>query len=85
MSMHRSLKSASKIVSKRNVLKRFERIDQLKANGKWKEGDPGYWTPQDQTGRKLRAFLLPRHALPSAFRNSWPNAVWALVATANPS
>jgi small basic protein (TIGR04137 family) len=24
---------------KRNVLKRFERIDQLKSVGKWKEGD----------------------------------------------
>jgi len=41
MSQHTSLKSARKIVAKRNVLKRFERIDLLRARGKWKEGDRG--------------------------------------------
>ncbi len=39
MSMHRSLKSASKIAAKRNVLKRYERIDLLQARGQWKPGD----------------------------------------------
>ena len=39
MSQHSSLKSASKIKVKRNVLKRFERVDILKSNGEWKEGD----------------------------------------------
>jgi len=39
MSQHPSLKSASKIAAKRNVLKRFERVDILKKRGKWKEGD----------------------------------------------
>jgi small basic protein (TIGR04137 family) len=39
MSMHRSLKSASKIATKRNVLKRYERIDVLRARGQWKAGD----------------------------------------------
>ena len=37
MSQHPSLKSASKITVKRNVLKRFERIDTLREQGKWKE------------------------------------------------
>lgn len=39
MSRHRSLKSASTLVAKRNVLKRLERIELLKKRGKWKAGD----------------------------------------------
>ena len=39
MSMHPSLKSASKIMAKRNVLKRFERVELLKKRGQWKEGE----------------------------------------------
>jgi small basic protein (TIGR04137 family) len=39
MSQHRSLKGASTIAAKRNVLKRFERVDLLKKRGQWKEGD----------------------------------------------
>lgn len=39
MSMHRSLKGASKITAKRNVLKRFERVELLKKRGQYKQGD----------------------------------------------
>lgn len=39
MSKHPSLKSASKIKMRRNVLKRFERVNILKADGRWKEGE----------------------------------------------
>jgi small basic protein (TIGR04137 family) len=46
MSQHPSLKSASKIKVKRNVLKRFERIDILKSAGKWKEGDRALGLPK---------------------------------------
>jgi small basic protein (TIGR04137 family) len=46
MSQHRSLKAASKIGAKRNVLKRFERIDLLKARGKWKDGDRALGLPK---------------------------------------
>jgi small basic protein (TIGR04137 family) len=46
MSMHPSLKSASKIQTKRNVLKRFERIDIMRKDGKWKEGDRAYGLPK---------------------------------------
>ena len=46
MSQHASLKLASKIRAKRNVLKRFERIDLLKSRGKWKEGDRGQGLPK---------------------------------------
>ena len=39
MSMHRSLKGSTKIHERRNVMKRYERIDILRKNGRWKEGD----------------------------------------------
>ena len=39
MSQHRSLKGASTIAAKRNVLKRFERVELLKRRGQWKAGD----------------------------------------------
>lgn len=39
MSIHRSLRSASTLGAKRNVLKRFERTELLKKRGEWKEGD----------------------------------------------
>jgi len=38
MSRHPSFGKSTKSVTKRNVLKRFERIDKLKKLGKWKEG-----------------------------------------------
>jgi small basic protein (TIGR04137 family) len=39
MSQHRSLKGASTITAKRNVLKRFERVELLRKRGQFKEGD----------------------------------------------
>lgn len=39
MSQHPSLKSKNTTGAKRNVLKRFERIELLHKRGKWKEGD----------------------------------------------
>jgi small basic protein (TIGR04137 family) len=39
MSQHRSLKGAATIAAKRNVLKRFERVEVLKRRGQWKSGD----------------------------------------------
>lgn len=39
MSQHRSLKGASTIAAKRNVLKRFERVELLKKRGQFKTGD----------------------------------------------
>ena len=41
MSQHASLKGKGAIASKRNVLKRFERVNLLQARGQWKEGDRG--------------------------------------------
>lgn len=49
MSQHQSLKSAVKIMTKRNVLKRFERVDLLKSRGKWKDGDRGVGLPKTKS------------------------------------
>src|SRR6266540_4256335 len=38
MSQHRSLKGVSTIAARRNVLKRFERVELLKKRGQWKKG-----------------------------------------------
>ena len=39
MSQHSSLRAASTSGAKRNVMKRFERIEVLKKRGQWKPGD----------------------------------------------
>ena len=39
MSQHRSLQGASGLVVKRNVLKRFERVEVLRKRGQWKVGE----------------------------------------------
>lgn len=39
MSQHNSLKSGGGLVIKRNVLKRFERVELLRKRNQWKAGD----------------------------------------------
>jgi small basic protein (TIGR04137 family) len=39
MSQHRSLRATGTMSAKRNVLKRFERVELLKKRGQWKAGD----------------------------------------------
>jgi small basic protein (TIGR04137 family) len=39
MSQHRSLQGISGLVVKRNVLKRFERVEVLRKRGQWKAGE----------------------------------------------
>jgi small basic protein (TIGR04137 family) len=39
MSQHRSLRAAATTGAKRNVLKRFERVELLKKRNQWKPGD----------------------------------------------
>lgn len=46
MSLHKSLKGSSKIQLKRNVLKRFERVDKLKKEGRYNEGEPVLGLPK---------------------------------------
>lgn len=49
MSQHSSLKSASKIATKRNVLKRFERVDLMQKRGKWNENMRGTGLPKTKS------------------------------------
>ncbi len=49
MSMHSSLKSATRLAAKRNVLKRYERIDAMRKKGKWKEGDRAFGLPKTKS------------------------------------
>ncbi len=46
MSLHPSLKTGGAIKSKRNVLKRYERINILQEEGKWKKGDKALGLPK---------------------------------------
>ncbi len=46
MSLHRSLKGSTKIRVKRNVLKRYERIDHMITANKWKPGDKVFGLPK---------------------------------------
>jgi small basic protein (TIGR04137 family) len=39
MALHRSLRAVATMGGKRNVLKRFERVELLKKRGQWKTGD----------------------------------------------
>ncbi|MFM1549656.1 MAG: small basic protein [Lentisphaeria bacterium] len=49
MSMHRSLKGSTKILARRNVMKRYERIDILRKTGRWKEGDKVIGLPKTKS------------------------------------
>lgn len=46
MSVHSSLRSKGATAMRRNVLKRFERIDLLQQRGKWKKGDRALGLPK---------------------------------------
>ena len=46
MSVHPSLKTRGAIGAKRNVLKRYERIDLLKETGKYREGEKVWGLPK---------------------------------------
>ena len=39
MSQHTSFRGTTTVGAKRNVLKRFERVEILRKRGQWKEGD----------------------------------------------
>lgn len=49
MSIHSSLRSNDKIAVKRSVLKRFERIDLLKKQGKFKDGQKVWNLPKTKS------------------------------------
>ncbi len=46
MSIHSSLRNNDNVIVKRNVLKRYERVDLLKKQGKLKEGQRAWNLPK---------------------------------------
>ncbi len=46
MSIHPSLKTKGAVSERRNVLKRYERIDLLKKEGRYKDGDRAWGLPK---------------------------------------
>ncbi|MBI5688102.1 MAG: small basic protein [Verrucomicrobia bacterium] len=46
MGLHSSLKSSGTLKAKRNVLKRFERVELMKKRGQWKAGDRVFGLPK---------------------------------------
>ena len=46
MSIHSSLRNNENVAVKRNVLKRYERVDALKKLGKYKEGQRVWGLPK---------------------------------------
>ena len=49
MSIHSSLRSNDKIAVKRSVLKRYERIEVLKKQGKFKDGQRAWGLPKTKS------------------------------------
>ena len=46
MSVHPSLKTNGAVSARRNVFKRFERIEQLKKEGRFQDGDKAWGLPK---------------------------------------
>lgn len=46
MSVHPSLKTKGAVSERRNVMKRYERIDQLKKEGRFADGDKAWGLPK---------------------------------------
>jgi len=70
MSLDRSLKIKGALTRHRNVLSRAERIEQLKDEEKWQEGDPVLGLPKvahrkSHAGKKEKA-ALAKEAAPEA-------------------
>ena len=68
MSQHASLKGSGKITSKRNVLKRFERVNLLQKRGEWKEGSRGLGLKQTKPEAQENFFLSQTEASGSCVR-----------------
>ena len=68
MSQHPSLQGASGIVLKRNVLKRFERLELLRKRGQWKAGDRvmGLRKTKDRKSTRLNSSHIPLSRMPSS-------------------
>ncbi|MFA6814833.1 MAG: small basic protein [Lentisphaeria bacterium] len=49
MSIHPSLKTKGAVTEKRNVMKRYERVNQLKKEGRYKDGERVWGLPKTKS------------------------------------
>ena len=54
MSIHKSLRQKDTLVCARSVLSRWERLEKLKDQGRWKDGDAVLGLPKVRTKWKVR-------------------------------
>jgi small basic protein (TIGR04137 family) len=62
MTMHKSLRSRGMMAGQRSVLSRWERIEKLKAGGRWHDGDKVVGLPKVRTKFKVRRKTAPAAA-----------------------
>jgi small basic protein (TIGR04137 family) len=55
MSIHKSLKLKNTLMRQRSVLSRWERIEKLKSEDRWQEGDSVLGLPKVRTKFKVRS------------------------------
>ncbi len=55
MSIHSSLKISGALVGRRSVWTRVERLQALKKEGRWQDGDPVIGLPKVRTGFKSKS------------------------------
>lgn len=55
MSIHKSLKLKNALIRPRSVLTRWERIEKLRAEERWSDGDPVTGLPKVRTKFKVRS------------------------------
>jgi small basic protein (TIGR04137 family) len=66
MSLHKSLTIKGKLVRQRNVFSRAERIEILRKERRFKEGDSVFGLPKVRTGVKLKKAKAKKEAVPTA-------------------
>jgi small basic protein (TIGR04137 family) len=66
MSLHKSLVTKGKLVRQRNVFTRTERLEILKKDRRWKEGDSVFNLPKVKTAIKVKKAKVKKEAAEGA-------------------
>jgi len=80
MSIHKSLRQKDTLVRARSVLSRWERLEKLKDQGRWKDGDAVLGLPKVRTKWKIRK--RKKEAAPAAGAAAVPGAAPAAAGAA---
>ncbi len=85
MSLHKSLVTKGKLVRQRNVYSRGERLDILKKDRRWKDGDSVFGLPKVRTSVKVKKAKAKKEAAAGAEGAAAPGATPAAAATPAPA